>query len=87
MPTDEYKNHPLYDDWHDFKYYTDSVTTARLSYVDGETNDVPCVKVFMSKSATQTETEAMYEKASERGLIPHTTGFEESDEHIFVADE
>lgn len=87
MPTDEYKNHPLYDDWHEFKYYTDGVTTARLSYVEGDTQDIPCVKVFMANSATQTETEQMYEKASERELVSHPTEFTGADEHIFVADE
>lgn len=84
MADDPYSDHKLRDEWNEFKYYTEGVTTARMQRVDVDGTMYPCVKVFMRKSATEENVETVYEKAEEMDLVRWQREHEEEDEHIFV---
>jgi len=84
--SDPYEDHELREEWNEFKYYTDGVTTARMSRVKVEGEVAPCVKVFMASSATDEDVDSVYEKADEMELVRYNDRFEEEDEHVFVRD-
>lgn len=82
--SDPYEDHELRDEWNEFKYYTDGVTTARMNQIEVNGELYPCVKVFMAESATESDVENVYEKAESLELVRKRAEFEEEKEHIFV---
>lgn len=82
--SDPYDDHKLRDEWNEFKYYTEGVTTARMQRADVDGQMYPCVKVFMRQTATESDVENVYEKAEEMDLVRIKRPHEEEEEHIFV---
>lgn len=83
--SDPYEDHPLREEWSQFKYYTDGVDTARMqnsAEIDGELK--PCVKVFVKDHSYLS---LVKEKAKDLELVEYKTDLSEPNEIIFVKED